>query len=34
MLKLKMKTDAKWAELAEGNIEEILTDHSFCEQNT
>jgi len=32
MLKLKMKTDAKWAELAEGNIEEILTDHAFCEQ--
>lgn len=32
MLKLKMKTDAKWVELAEGNIQEILTDHAFCEQ--
>lgn len=32
MLGLKLPTDQRWAELAEGNIEEILTDHAWCEQ--
>lgn len=32
MLGLKLPTDPRWAELVEGNIEEILTDHAFCEQ--
>jgi tRNA-(ms[2]io[6]A)-hydroxylase len=32
MLGLKLPTDPRWAEIAEGNIEEILTDHAWCEQ--
>ena len=32
MLKLKLQTDPFWANLAERNLEEILTDHAFCEQ--
>ncbi|MFN4123834.1 MAG: tRNA-(ms[2]io[6]A)-hydroxylase [Flavobacteriales bacterium] len=32
MLKLKMKTDPRWVELAENNIKEVMTDHAFCEQ--
>lgn len=32
MLKLKMATDPRWVNIAEKNIEEILTDHAFCEQ--
>ncbi len=33
MLKLKMKTDPLWVKhIAEQNIEEILTDHAYCEQ--
>ncbi len=32
MLGLKLATDPRWAELAESNIEEILTDHAWCEQ--
>jgi len=32
MLKLKMKTDPRWVNIAEKNIEEILTDHAYCEQ--
>jgi tRNA 2-(methylsulfanyl)-N6-isopentenyladenosine37 hydroxylase len=33
MLNLKMKTDPRWVKLvAERNIEEILTDHAYCEQ--
>lgn len=32
MLRLKLPTDPRWANLAEKNIEEILTDHAFCEQ--
>ncbi len=32
MLRLKLPTDPRWANLAENNIEEILTDHAFCEQ--
>lgn len=27
-----MPTDPRWANIAEKNIEEILTDHAFCEQ--
>jgi tRNA-(ms[2]io[6]A)-hydroxylase len=32
MLHLKLETDPRWAKLAEDNIEEILTDHAWCEQ--
>ncbi|MEL6675917.1 MAG: tRNA-(ms[2]io[6]A)-hydroxylase [Bacteroidota bacterium] len=33
MLRLKMKTDPRWVKhVAEKNIEEILTDHAWCEQ--
>jgi tRNA-(ms[2]io[6]A)-hydroxylase len=32
MLKLKMATDPRWANVAENNLDEILTDHAFCEQ--
>ncbi|WP_025740378.1 tRNA-(ms[2]io[6]A)-hydroxylase [Aquimarina pacifica] len=32
MLGLKLATDPRWAKLAESNIEEILTDHAWCEQ--
>ena len=33
MLRLKMATDPKWVKhVVEGNIEEILTDHAYCEQ--
>ncbi|MBC7915718.1 MAG: tRNA-(ms[2]io[6]A)-hydroxylase [Pyrinomonadaceae bacterium] len=33
MLKLKLPTDPKWVKnVVESNIEEILTDHAFCEQ--
>lgn len=32
MLGLKLPTDPRWANIAEGNIEEILTDHAWCEQ--
>ncbi|WP_372474148.1 tRNA-(ms[2]io[6]A)-hydroxylase [Capnocytophaga sp. ARDL2] len=32
MLGLKLLTDPRWANIAEGNIEEILTDHAWCEQ--
>lgn len=32
MLKLKLETDPRWVNIAEKNIEEILTDHAFCEQ--
>ena len=32
MLNLKLATDPRWANLAEKNISEILTDHAFCEQ--
>ena len=31
MLGLKLPTDPRWATIAEKNIEEILTDHAFCE---
>lgn len=32
MLGLKLLTDPRWANIAESNIEEILTDHCWCEQ--
>jgi tRNA-(ms[2]io[6]A)-hydroxylase len=32
MLGLKLETDPRWAKLVETNIEEILTDHAWCEQ--
>ena len=32
MLGLKLLTDPRWANIAEGNLEEILTDHAWCEQ--
>lgn len=32
MLGLKLRTDPRWAKIAEDNIEEILTDHAWCEQ--
>lgn len=32
MLGLKLPTDPRWADIAENNLEEILTDHAFCEQ--
>lgn len=32
MLGLKLPTDPRWANIAEKSIEEILTDHAFCEQ--
>jgi tRNA-(ms[2]io[6]A)-hydroxylase len=33
ILKLKLPTDPLWVKkVVEGNIEEILTDHAFCEQ--
>lgn len=32
MLRLKLPTDPRWVNLVEQNIEEILTDHAFCEQ--
>ena len=32
MLGLKLATDPRWVNLASLSIEEILTDHAFCEQ--
>jgi len=32
MLGLKLPTDPRWVSLVDSNIEEILTDHAFCEQ--
>ncbi len=32
MLHLKLETDPRWATIAEENLEEILTDHAWCEQ--
>ena len=31
MFRLKLPTDPRWANIAEGNLEEILTDHAWCE---
>ena len=32
MLGLKLPTDPRWVNIVEKNLEEILTDHAFCEQ--
>lgn len=32
MLGLKLPTDPRWANLAEHSLEEVLTDHAYCEQ--
>lgn len=32
MLGLKLPTDPRWAGIADRNIEDILTDHAWCEQ--
>jgi tRNA-(ms[2]io[6]A)-hydroxylase len=32
MLGLKLETDLNWVNVAEKNIEEVLTDHAWCEQ--
>ncbi len=32
MLGLKLLTDPRWANIAEDNLEEILSDHAWCEQ--
>lgn len=32
MLGLKLPTNPRWVNIVEKNIEEILTDHAFCEQ--
>lgn len=32
MLGLKLPTDPRWVNIVESNIDEILTDHAYCEQ--
>ena len=32
MLGLKLPTDPRWVNIAEKNIDEVLTDHAYCEQ--
>ena len=32
MLGLKLPTDPRWVDIAQQNLEEILTDHAYCEQ--
>lgn len=32
VLRLKLPTDPRWVKIVEKNIEEILTDHAWCEQ--
>ena len=32
MFRLKLPTDPRWANIAEDNLGEILTDHAWCEQ--
>ena len=32
MLGLKLPTDPRWVNIVEMNIDEILTDHAYCEQ--
>jgi tRNA isopentenyl-2-thiomethyl-A-37 hydroxylase MiaE len=32
ILGLKLPTDPRWVNLAEIQLEEILTDHAYCEQ--
>tara|TARA_B100001057_G_scaffold460166_1_gene510993 strand:+ start:872 stop:982 length:111 start_codon:yes stop_codon:yes gene_type:complete len=33
MFELKLTTDPHWVNIVEKNIEEIFTDHDFCEKN-
>lgn len=32
MLGLKLPTDPRWVDIVEMDLEEILTDHAYCEQ--
>ncbi len=32
MFRLKLPTDPRWVNVAEKNVEDILTDHAYCEQ--
>ncbi|MCB0768749.1 MAG: tRNA 2-methylthio-N6-isopentenyl adenosine(37) hydroxylase MiaE, partial [Flavobacteriales bacterium] len=32
MLGLKLPTDPRWVRLVEGDLQEVLTDHAWCEQ--
>jgi tRNA-(ms[2]io[6]A)-hydroxylase len=32
VLRLKLPTDPRWVNIVEKNIEDILTDHAWCEQ--
>lgn len=32
MFRLKLVTDPRWVNIVEGNLQEILTDHAWCEQ--
>jgi tRNA-(ms[2]io[6]A)-hydroxylase len=32
MLGLKLPSDPRWVNIAEKNLEAILSDHAFCEQ--
>src|SRR6476620_769291 len=32
VLRLQLPTDPRWVNIVEKNIEEILTDHAWCEQ--
>ena len=32
ILRLKLPTDPRWVDLAAISLEEILTDHAYCEQ--
>ncbi len=32
MFRLKLPTDPRWVNIVEKNIEEVLTDHAYCEQ--
>ena len=32
MLGLKLETDPRWVNIVEKNIEDVLTDHAYCEQ--
>jgi tRNA-(ms[2]io[6]A)-hydroxylase len=34
MLGLKLVTDPRWVNIVESNIEEILTDHAWCEKKS
>jgi tRNA-(ms[2]io[6]A)-hydroxylase len=32
MFRIQQKTDTAWVKIAESNVQEILTDHAYCEQ--